>query len=93
MNPYFFKGVLQESGWIDNTKITVGDSGVIQAIESFEEGETSGDMLGYALPGFQNAHSHAFQYAMAGIAEQHASLLILMISGDGAKLCIISRLV
>ena len=71
MKTYFFKGVLQESGWIDNTKITVGDSGVIQAIESFEEGETSGDMLGYALPGFQNAHSHAFQYAMAGLAEQH----------------------
>ncbi len=27
---------------------------------------------GYALPGFQNAHSHAFQYAMAGLAENHA---------------------
>lgn len=27
---------------------------------------------GIALPGFQNAHSHAFQYAMAGLAEQHA---------------------
>jgi formimidoylglutamate deiminase len=26
---------------------------------------------GYALPGFQNAHSHAFQYAMAGRAETH----------------------
>jgi formimidoylglutamate deiminase len=26
---------------------------------------------GYALPGFQNAHVHAFQYAMAGLAENH----------------------
>jgi formimidoylglutamate deiminase len=26
---------------------------------------------GLALPGFQNAHSHAFQYAMAGLAENH----------------------
>lgn len=26
---------------------------------------------GYALPGFMNAHSHAFQYAMAGLAEVH----------------------
>lgn len=26
---------------------------------------------GYAIPGFQNAHSHAFQYAMAGMAEKH----------------------
>ena len=24
---------------------------------------------GYALPGFQNCHSHAFQYAMAALAE------------------------
>ncbi|HWA34738.1 MAG TPA: formimidoylglutamate deiminase, partial [Cyclobacteriaceae bacterium] len=28
---------------------------------------------GYALPGFQNAHSHAFQYAMAGLAENHTA--------------------
>ncbi|HEX6893276.1 MAG TPA: formimidoylglutamate deiminase, partial [Chryseolinea sp.] len=27
---------------------------------------------GYALPGFQNAHSHAFQFAMAGLAEKHS---------------------
>lgn len=26
---------------------------------------------GYALPGLQNTHSHAFQYAMAGLAETH----------------------
>ena len=26
-----------------------------------------------ALPGFQNAHSHAFQYAMAGLAEKQTS--------------------
>lgn len=26
---------------------------------------------GYAIPGFQNSHSHAFQYAMAGLAENH----------------------
>ena len=62
---------MQETGWMENTKITVGDSGVIQAIEPFVEAEKSADILGYALPGFQNAHSHAFQYAMAGLAEQH----------------------
>lgn len=27
---------------------------------------------GFALPGFRNSHSHAFQYAMAGMAERHA---------------------
>jgi len=29
------------------------------------------DIDGYAIPGFQNAHSHAFQFAMAGMAERH----------------------
>ena len=71
MKTYLFKGVLQETGWLENTKITVGDSGVIQSIEPFEEAESTSGILGYALPGFQNAHSHAFQYAMAGLAEQH----------------------
>jgi formimidoylglutamate deiminase len=28
---------------------------------------------GIALPGFKNCHSHAFQYAMAGMAEKHKS--------------------
>ncbi len=28
-------------------------------------------VAGIAMPGFQNAHSHAFQYAMAGLAETH----------------------
>ena len=32
----------------------------------------SESILGYAIPGFQNAHSHSFQYAMAGLAENHA---------------------
>ena len=71
MKTYFFKGILQEAGWLENTKITVGESGAILAIEPFEKGEKITDVLGYALPGFQNAHSHAFQYAMAGLAEKH----------------------
>ena len=71
MKTYFFKAILQRTGWVENTKITVGDSGVIQSIESFGDAEKAVDMLGYALPGFQNAHSHAFQYAMAGLAERH----------------------
>ncbi|MFO0505920.1 MAG: formimidoylglutamate deiminase [Chryseotalea sp.] len=28
-------------------------------------------VAGIAVPGFQNAHSHVFQYAMAGLAETH----------------------
>ncbi len=42
-----------------NSPLEGGKGGVITKIN------------GYALPGFQNAHSHAFQYAMAGLAEIH----------------------
>ena len=32
-------------------------------------GEVDEEVLGWAIPGFQNAHSHAFQLAMAGLTE------------------------
>ena len=62
-----FKGLLTENGWLENVQVEVSDEGKILKIESGLE--ISGQ--GYALPGFQNAHSHAFQYAMAGLAELH----------------------
>ena len=43
-------------------------------IEDFETGynwERSDSHLSVAIPGFRNCHSHAFQYAMAGLAENH----------------------
>lgn len=64
-----FKGLLTEEGWLENALVSLDEKGKIQSVESnAEEGEY---VDGYALPGFQNAHSHAFQYAMAGLAEMH----------------------
>lgn len=63
----FFRGILQKDGWRENVEVTVDAEGRITAIEESEAGE--GD---FAIPGFQNTHSHAFQYAMAGIAENHS---------------------
>lgn len=69
MKKFRFKGILQQDGWHEDKVITIDDKGVITSIEeNFEEAE---NVAGYALPGFQNAHSHAFQYAMAGLAEKH----------------------
>ncbi|WP_435047684.1 formimidoylglutamate deiminase [Formosa sp. S-31] len=67
---YTFKGLLTTGGWIPNAVVTVNEDGKIQSIKASDipEGEY---IDGYALPGFQNAHSHAFQYAMAGLAELH----------------------
>ena len=70
MKSYRFKGLLQNSGWIENAIVSVDEKGKIVSIE--QTAESNASFGGYALPAFQNAHSHAFQYAMAGLAENHA---------------------
>ncbi|WP_420386847.1 formimidoylglutamate deiminase [Roseivirga sp.] len=66
---YHFKGLLTEKGWLEDVTINLDDEGRITSIG--EANHTAEKVNGYALPGFQNAHSHAFQYAMAGLAELH----------------------
>lgn len=70
MKRFTFKALLQNDGWKENSTVEINDTGKIQSIST--EAVNKGDIIdGFALPGFQNAHSHAFQYAMAGAAEQH----------------------
>jgi len=68
-----FKSLLQEGGWTNNSYIATDSEGIIRSIST--EKPTSTDHFekipGLAIPGFQNAHSHSFQYAMAGLAEIH----------------------
>jgi len=68
MKNYRFKALLQNHGWIENASVLLDESGKIVSISQNEDGEF---IDGYAIPAFQNAHSHAFQYAMAGLAENH----------------------
>lgn len=68
MKTYRFKGLLTENGWLDDACVRLDEKGTIQSITTGGDGDY---IAGYALPGFQNAHSHAFQYAMAGLAELH----------------------
>lgn len=73
---YFqFKSLLQQAGWLSPAYVGVDDSGTIQYLsrESPESPTAIEFINGFALPGFQNAHSHAFQYAMAGLAENHSA--------------------
>lgn len=69
MKTYRFKALLQNQGWLENTAVSVDENGKIISISNNSEGEF---INGYAIPAFQNAHSHAFQYAMAGLAENHS---------------------
>lgn len=69
---YRFKGVLTNEGWLEDAVISTDATGIIQSIAQIDEQGDAEQVNGFALPGFQNAHSHAFQYAMAGMAELHA---------------------
>ncbi len=71
MKSFLFKGLLTEQGWKENTAIQVNTNGLITGIHHESEVTNAEHVNGYAVPGFQNAHSHAFQYAMAGLAERH----------------------
>ena len=68
MKVWQFKGILTKSGWLSPAYIETHE-GKIQKIEKGLADSPNADLDGYLIPGFQNAHSHAFQYAMAGIAE------------------------
>lgn len=71
---YFqFESLLQKEGWLSPAYVGVDENGLIAYLSSQPPAEVIAveSVLGLVLPGFQNAHSHAFQYAMAGLAENH----------------------
>lgn len=72
---YFrFNGLLQQQGWLTPAYAGVDPQGILQVVSDKppQEGVAVESVDGFALPGFQNAHAHAFQYAMAGMAEKHS---------------------
>lgn len=74
MTAYRFKGLLQKEGWISPAYVRLDESGKIVAISDKRDNAVKyTNVNGYAIPGLQNAHSHAFQYAMVGLTERHLS--------------------
>jgi len=71
---YLFSSLLQKEGWLSPAYVGVDEHGIIQYLNNTPPKDSIAieAVQGFALPGFQNAHSHAFQYAMAGLAENHA---------------------
>lgn len=59
---------LLESGWADHVRVEIGDDGKIQTVQTSSQVE--GNQVGILLPAPVNAHSHAFQRAMAGLTEK-----------------------
>jgi len=69
---FFFQSALLPSGWQSNVRIQVRDqiieSVTVQALPS------AGDIVeALVVPGMPNLHSHAFQRALAGLAERLGS--------------------
>ncbi len=69
MKTYLLKKVLQKDGWHKNSYITVDDNQLILEISTEKPEAEVFPLEGYLIPGFKNSHSHAFQYAMAGLNE------------------------
>ncbi len=68
---YSFEGLLLEDTWLTPAYVGCDEQGQITYLSSEHPKEATQEVKGFAIPAFQNAHSHAFQYAMAGIAEKH----------------------
>ena len=67
-----FKGLLQKDQWIKPAYVELDGQGKILSISKTKNKEISYKKIkGFAVPGLQNAHSHAFQYAMVGLTEYH----------------------
>jgi formimidoylglutamate deiminase len=68
-----FDALLQQQRWIRPAFVGVDDAGSIEYLsdQGPEESVAIEVVKGVALPGIPNGHSHAFQYAMAGMAEKH----------------------
>jgi formimidoylglutamate deiminase len=73
MRVYRFKSALLPQGFTDDVRITVCERGFITAVQMQETTQAAERIEGFVIPGMSNAHSHAFQRAMAGKTEHRRS--------------------
>jgi len=68
----FFKSALLPSGWAEDVRLSYAD-GCITSVEAGAARAADAESHALGLPGMPNLHSHAFQRAMAGLAERRGS--------------------
>ncbi|MBL4602573.1 MAG: formimidoylglutamate deiminase [Emcibacteraceae bacterium] len=72
MKRNIFSRAFLQGNWAENVCVEWDSNGLITKITPGYDGE--GEIVtGYALPAMNNVHSHAFQRAMAGLAEYSTS--------------------
>jgi formimidoylglutamate deiminase len=69
MTALFAASAFLPSGWADNVRLTIAPSGDLVACAPGDAVDAE-RLSGTVLPGMPNLHSHAFQRAMAGLAER-----------------------
>lgn len=71
MTTLFARKALLPGGWNDNVRLTL-DDGRITDVSSDAVAEGSDEAVACVIPGLCNAHSHAFQRALAGHTEERS---------------------
>jgi formimidoylglutamate deiminase len=70
MRSYHADAVLSSQGWLRDAALTVSDAGLIVGLVGGVAAAADAERIpGLLVPGMPNAHSHAFQRAMAGANE------------------------
>ncbi|TWC14848.1 MULTISPECIES: formimidoylglutamate deiminase [unclassified Pseudomonas] len=69
MSAFFAERALLPSGWANDVRLEVDAQGVLTHIQASSQADGAERLDGPLLPGMPNLHSHAFQRAMAGLAE------------------------
>ena len=68
----WFKRALLPEGWADDVRVEIADGRIASVTAGAEPGGAE-RFNGIAIPGLGNAHSHAFQRGMAGLAERRGT--------------------
>jgi formimidoylglutamate deiminase len=69
MPVYFAERALLPDGWASNVRLQVDTQGMLSTVQAEASAEGAQRLRGPLLAGMPNLHSHAFQRAMAGLAE------------------------
>ena len=69
MNHLFAAEALLDTGWAHDVLMEIDGAGTIAAITPDAKAGNAARASGPVIPGMANVHSHAFQRAMAGLAE------------------------
>ncbi|MFQ5785862.1 MAG: formimidoylglutamate deiminase [Alphaproteobacteria bacterium] len=70
MTVFFAESALLPEGWAHDVRFEVSREGVLTEVAAGSHADGAERLAGPAVPGMANLHSHAFQRAMAGLAER-----------------------